>query len=175
MNIIKNDKVVLVNEFESLKVVGQMFEVANIVPGGSVILRDYRTKVAACAISVNDIDKYFKKLDDVFGWTKWTRIADPMGDMIAEYRTNQKKVEVRIPNDMLDDNIGSNGRVIRSTATCSQGDEFNLSFGIQLAYMRCERKYLKMRNKYHINKSNDCKARLAENKNITSKMIASLN
>ena len=108
MNIIKNDKVVLVNEFESLKVVGQMFEVANIVPGGSVILRDYRTKVAACAINVNDIDKYFKKLDDVSGWTKWTRIADPMGDMIAEYRTNQKKVEVRIPNDMLDDNIGSN-------------------------------------------------------------------
>lgn len=67
-------------------------------------------------------------------WTKWTPMKQG-NEVVAFYRTNQKKVEVRLPL--------SN---IRAVATCN-GDEFDLHFGIQLAYARCEQKLLKNKQK----------------------------
>lgn len=175
MNIIKNDRVILIKEMDSLKIVGQEFEVANIIRDDTIVLRDAKSKTAVCSIDIESFDEYFAKQEVKMGWTKWTRIVDPDGNMIAEYRTNQKKVEVRIPNNMIDSDIGSNGRVIHSTATCSQGDEFNLSFGIQLAYLRCERKWLKLKQESYLKRAKVCESKLVETKDIMNKMVASLN
>ena len=177
MNIVKGDKLVLIREMDRLKTIGQMYEVANITDT-NVVLRDATTKIAVCSVEFNVIDSYFAKKEDANGWTEWTRITDPDGSMIAEYRTNFKHVEVRIPNDMLG---YPNGKAIRSTAMCSQGDEFNLAFGIRLAYIRCEQKYLRNEvseidsviESLEKDKS-DCESRIVNNKSIIKKLLAQL-
>lgn len=177
MNIIRNDRVVLIKEMESLKQVGNAFEVANILDD-AIVLRDADTKIAVASVDIKEFDQYFKKVDEVEGWTAWSRMINPVGDMIAEYRTNFKKVEVRITNDMLG---YPNQKVIRSTATCSQCDEFDISFGIHLAYLRCEQKYLKNEiDEYDLllneitDQKNVCESKLVQNKSIMKKMLSSL-
>lgn len=177
MNIIKGDKVIQIKELEKVNLIGNMFEVANFTET-AVIIRDAVSKIAVCSVGIDEFDQYFKKADEVNGWTNWTQMVDPLDNMIAEYRTNQKKVEVRIMNNMLG---YPNNKVIRSTATCSKGDEFNLSFGIQLAYLRCERKYLQNEiDEYDelisdaVKQKKECKSRLVENKSIIKKMLSTL-
>lgn len=130
MFILRNDKVVLIKEFGELKIVGETFEIANITDT-AVVLRDARNKIAVGAIDIAVFDQYFKKPEEVKGWTSWQRLVDQLGNTIAFYRTNQKKVQVRTTED------------IRAEATCNKCDEFNLAFGIRLAMTRCELKMLK--------------------------------
>lgn len=130
MFILRNDKVILIKEFGELKVVGETFEIANITDT-AVVLRDAKNKIAVGAIDIAVFDQYFKKPEEVKGWTPWGRVVDQLGNTIAFYRTNQKKVQVRTPEG------------IRAEATCNKCDEFNLAFGIRLAMTRCEVKMLK--------------------------------
>lgn len=129
-SVLRNDKVVLIKEYENFKVVGKVFEVANITDT-SIVLRDVNTKIAIGSISIDDFDMYFKKGTDKRSWTPWTHIKDGKGDLIAFYRTNYKKVQVRTLDGY------------RSESSCNKKeDEFNLFFGINLAYMRCKQKRL---------------------------------
>lgn len=146
MNIVKNDKIILVKEFGNLKMVGECYEVGNITET-SVIVRDVKTKVAMCAIDIDDFPNYFEKSEDMTGWTNWQKFVDFNGNTVGFYKTNFKRVQVKL----VENNT-------RSMATCSRGDEFNLHFGIQLAYMRCL-------NKAYIKKEKVCENEL---KNIRS-------
>lgn len=129
MNIMRNDKVVLIKAMDALKKVGETFEVANITET-KIILRDVNNKVAVGAIGIDDFEIYFKKAEEVSGWTQWEKLTDRVGNVIAHYRTNGKKVQVRTPDGY------------RAETTCNKGDDFNLFFGIQLAYNRCLMKSL---------------------------------
>lgn len=163
MNIVRNDKVVLIKEMESIKLVGETFEVANIVDT-SVILRDPNSKVAVGAIDICDFEKHFKKPEEVHHWTDWNRLLGGNGsdDIVAYYRTKHNKVQVRLPNG------------IRSEANCNKGDEFNLFFGIQLAYERCLNKVWKKMEAEYESALNRVRADMIESKNRMKKMINNL-
>ena len=133
MNILKNDKVVQTKEYKELKTVGTAYEVANFVDN-FVILRDAKTKVAVGAIELKDFEECFKKLDEAVKaktWTKWKSLVDRNGNEFAFYRTNFKKVQVRIFDDTT------------AEACCHRDDEFDLYFGIQVAYERAQIKSCK--------------------------------
>lgn len=177
MNIVKYDKLVLVKDMDGLKV-GETYKVSNITDTYAVVCNDYSDD-AICSVDIADLDTYFAKKDDASGWTKWTPMINPVGDTIAEYRTNFKHVEVRILNNMLD---YPNGKVIRSTAMCSQGDDFDLAFGIHLAYLRCEQKYLQNEIDEcsavidEVQEHMDmCESRMVNNKSVMKRMLESVN
>lgn len=136
MNIMRNDKVILTKPMGNLQVVGETFEIANVTET-AVVLRNARNKVAVGAIGIAEFEQYFKKPEEVKGWTPWQRLLDGIGNTVAFYRTNWKKVQVRTPDG------------VRAEATCNKCDEFNLYFGISIAMNRCELKILKqMRSDY---------------------------
>ena len=166
MNIIRNDKVVLVKEFEGMTNVGATYEVAN-VTDSFVVLRDITNKIAAGAIDLRAFDRYFKKRENVKGWTKWQGISDPSGNLFAFYRTNFKHVEVRM---MTSDSKES----YRARATCCKEDNFHLSFGIRLAYARCMDKVLNKLECNYQEKLKQIQSEIAENKNQIKKMLHSL-
>lgn len=62
-SIFRNDKVALLKEYEVLKQVGEIYEVANITTD-MVVLRDITTKIAVGAIKIEDFDKYFEKVEN---------------------------------------------------------------------------------------------------------------
>lgn len=130
MNIMRNDKVILTKAMGNLQVVGETFEVANVTET-AVILRNASNKIAVGAVDIAVFDQYFKKPEEVKGWTAWKRLVDQLGNTIAFYRTNWKKVQVRTADGM------------RGEATCNKCDEFNLYFGLNIAMKRCEVKVLK--------------------------------
>ena len=123
----QNEKGRRVKELENLTV-GEVYEVANIVED-SIVIRDSRSKVAVGILNIKDIDKYFVKPEEMRNWTPWVGFTVSDSGMTAFYRTNMKKVEVRY-----------NG--YKSAAYCNKVDDFNLYFGIDLAYRRCCNKIL---------------------------------
>ena len=136
MNIMRNDKVILTKAMGNLQIVGETFEVANVTET-AVILRNASNKIAVGAVDIATFDQYFKKPEEVKGWTPWQRLVDQLGNTIAFYRTNWKKIQVRTPDG------------VRGEATCNKCDEFNLYFGLNIAMKRCEIKVLsKIRSDY---------------------------
>ena len=129
MNIMRNDKVVLVKGMDSFKKVGETYEVANITET-KIVLREVTSKVAVGAVDIDAFETHFKKPEEVSGWTQWEKLVDRTGNVVAHYRTNGKKVQVRTPDGY------------RAETTCHNADDFNLFFGIQLAYNRCIEKCL---------------------------------
>lgn len=133
MAFFRGDKVVLTNTFGKLNQIGNIFEIADITTNNKIIIRDATSKIAIAAIDVDDLEKYFRTTESVKNiWTKWNHIIDCDDSIIGIYRTNFKKVEVRV-ND-------SKGNRITGRAFCCKDDTFNLAFGIRLAYMRAIRK-----------------------------------
>lgn len=166
MIILKNDKVVLIKEFGNLQTVGETYEVANITDT-AIVIRDVSTKIAVGAVDISDFYKYFKKPDEVKGWTEWKEIRDADDDIFF-YRTNQKRVQVK----SLDN--------IRAESSCNQkdNDEFNLHFGLTLAYLKCKNKTLKQDEenvKDYIKRLNkeleNIYSKMAENKNQIKRMM----
>lgn len=129
MNIMRNDKVVLIKGMDGFKKVGETFEIANITDT-KIILREVTSKVAVGAIDIDAFEAHFKKAEEVSGWLSWENLVDRTGNVVAHYRTNGKKVQVRTPDGY------------RAETTCHNADDFNLFFGIQLAYNRCVMKSL---------------------------------
>jgi len=127
MSILKGERLVLIKEFGHLTV-GETYEVANILED-SIVLREVRSKIAVGVVNIKDIDKYFMKPEVVRSWTPWTGFTVNDSGMTAFYRTNFKKVEVRY-----------NG--YKAAAYCNKVDDFDLYFGIDLAYRRCANKIL---------------------------------
>ena len=168
MNIIKDDKVVMIEGLEYINFIGETFEVANI--GDTyVVLRDPETKVAVCSVDINDFDKHFEKQEYIEGWTQWKELVDSDYNVYAWYRSRPKKGKVEVKM-----RYGQTDTFIRKSASCSQGDVFNLEFGIRLAMLRCQKESYK-RNKIIMEDSAKYyEALLVENKNETNAMIASL-
>ena len=164
MNIIRGDKVILMQEVENLKQVGEAFEVANVLDN-AVVLRDVKSKVAIGSIDIAMFDQYFKKPEEVKGWTPWQHLLDASGFTVAFYRSNLKqgKVQVRTADN------------VRSEASCHRDDVFNLRFGIDMAYTRCKIKALsKLKADYETSLSaisND----LSTYESKVDRMIKSLN
>lgn len=125
--IFRNDRVILMKEYDKLKAVGETFEVAN-VTNTSVVLRHPVTKVAVGAVDIKDFYNYFTK--EIQGWTDWTVLVINGGQTVGWYRTNGKKVQVKT-------NDGE-----RAEATCNKTDRFNLYLGVNLAFSRCHKKFL---------------------------------
>lgn len=163
MNILKNDKFMLIEAIERLNKVGEIYEVGN-VTNTSIVMRDAKTKVAIGAVDIDDFSKYFKKPEEVKTWTKWCAMTNPLGEIIAFYRTNGKKVQVR--NNHL--------KTVRGEASCCKDDEFNLAFGIRLAYARCLDKELTAVEKDFESSLKDVRSRRIDNQRDIKKMIRSL-
>lgn len=126
--IFRNDKVVLIKEFDEMSTVGQEYEVANITDA-AVVLRDTTTKIAVGAICIDDFDKYFAKSLKAKKWTAWTKLI-VNDNSVVFYRTNGVKVQVKSVSNVI------------GTACCNSGDIFNLYIGIRIAYLRMQNKIL---------------------------------
>ena len=157
------DKVILTKELnEKFKQVGEEFEIANILEHG-FMLRNAKTKVAIGVINFEDFEKYFVHEKKFNGWTNWTPLVGFDGQTDAFYRTNRKKVQVKFLTDK-----------VRGECCCNNEDEFNLSFGIQLAYLRCLNKARAKQKAELEEKLNMVEHEIAENKTIIKKMVNSL-
>ena len=161
--VLKFDRVILIKELnEKLKQVGDAFEIANILDG-SFLLRSAKTKIAIGVVSFEDFENHFVHEENFNGWTNWTPLVGFDGQSDAFYRTNRKKIQVKFLTDK-----------VRAESGCCKDDDFNLGFGVQLAYLRCLNKArTKQRIKLEEN-LNMVEHEIAENESIMKKMINSL-
>ena len=170
MSIIIGDKVVMVNEMDGMSLIGETFEVAGIVDG-SIILCDPANDTCICAVKIEEFDSYFKKPGNIKGWTKWSYMKDADGNIFAfyRYRPEKGKVEVKLADGetMLNKSHG-----VRCSATCSQGDIFNLEFGVRLALQRCYKKHHERNAKMLMESAEYYKSLAADCKNKNNAMIA---
>lgn len=161
--VLKFDRVVLVRELnDKFKKVGEVFEVANILDN-SFLLRDAKTRVALGVVSFRDFEDCFVSEPNYTGWTPWVSFAGYDGQSDCMYRTNRKKVQIKFLTSK-----------VRGEACRSKGDDFNLSFGIQLAYLRALNKALEQQKVKHEEELNWINRDIADNENILKKMINSL-
>lgn len=168
-SVFVNDKVVLLREYDQLKQVGDTFEVANFTDK-MVVLRNAKTKVAVCALPTADFFEYFEKQEDVgFKFTPWSTLIDATtGGVLGTYRTNHKKVQVMLP-------IEYKGSYIRAEASCNKGDNFDLWFGIRLAYARAKVKaYEKIIFPEQAEEYKRSRSDYKQTKNAIKNMMASL-
>lgn len=160
---LKFDRVVLTKELnDKIKKVGEVFEIANILDD-SFLLREAKTKLAVGVIKFYDFDKYFVHEENFVGWTKWQKFVGYDGQSDCMYRTNGKKVQVKF----LTDNV-------RAESCCHRKDDFNLSFGIQLAYLRCLTKAMNKKAGEYQEKLHKLNEEILDNIAIEKKMINSL-
>lgn len=163
MATLKYDRVILIKELnEKFRKVGDVFEIANILDN-ALLLRDSRTKVALGIISFEELEEYFTHEPNHKGWTNWTPLVGFDGQNDASYRTNGKKVQVRFLTNK-----------VRAEACCCRDDDFNLTFGLRVAYLRCLNKALEKQKHEHEEKLKMIKHDIAENEMIMKKMINSL-
>lgn len=161
--ILKFDRVVLTKELnDKIKKVGDVFEIANILDN-SFLLREAKSKVAVGVIDFEDFDKHFIPEPNYKGWTRWTQFSGYDGQSDCFYRTNHKKVQVKFVTDN-----------VRAEACCCKNDEFNLSFGVQLAYLRCLNKAMAKKSDELQEEMNRLNKEIYENLKIERKMINSL-
>lgn len=161
--ILKYDRVILTKELnEKIKRVGDVFEIANILDN-TFILRDGKTRVAVGIVSFEDFDKHFVHEENFKGWTKWAPLVGFDGQSDCIYRTNRKKTQVKF--------LTSN---VRAESCCCKDDDFNLSFGIETAYLRCLNKArLKQKAEYE-EKIKILDREITENEHVLKMMINSL-
>lgn len=167
--VLKYDRIILTKELnEKFNQVGEVFEIASIL-NNSFMLRDARSKIALGVVSFDDFDRCFVKQDEASGWTPWTQFIGIDGQTDAFYRTNFKKVQVRFLTDK-----------VRAESSCNLkfNDEFNLFFGLQIAYLRCCNKaLLKRKRELEAEFETELKRIVCEttdNNKIMEKMINSL-
>lgn len=160
---LKFDKVILTKEMnEKFKQVGETFEVANVLED-SFLLRNAKTKLAIGVVNFNDLESYFVHEDNFKGWTEWTPLIGFNGQSDALYRTNRKKTQVKFLTNKF-----------RAECCCCKDDDFNLGFGIQLAYLRCLNK-ARENQKIKLEKELEfVNHEIAENQTIMKKMVNSL-
>lgn len=161
--VLKFDKVILTKELnEKFKKVGEVFEVANILDGG-FLLRETGSKIAVGVINFEDFEKNFVKYGELNGWTPWTPIVGLDGQTDVVYRTNHKKVQVRFLKDK-----------VRAEASCNPLDDFNLFFGIDIAYIRCRNKVLLRRKAAYEEALNAINTEIVDNNKTIKNMLSKL-
>lgn len=161
MAVLKYDRVILTKPLDNkMNMVGEAYEVAAVTEG-SFVMRDARTKVAVGVISLEEFNDYFEKPHDIKGWTDWVKFTDKDGDA-AFYKTNFRKVMVKCGNT-------------KAVASCNLAeDEFNLHFGIKVAYGRCFNKMLKKEKEECEKRLKDINSEMKDNIVLLRNMIASL-
>lgn len=167
---LKFDKVVLIKELnEKFCKIGEVFEIANILEN-SFLLRDAKTRVAIGLVGFEDFENCFVHEENYKGWTPWIQFNGLNGQNDCFYKTNRKDVEVKFITDK-----------VRAKSFIHKDDEFNLSFGLNLAYLRCTNKVLEKKKAMHeeeLIKHKEELARInneiADNKKTIQKMISSL-
>lgn len=163
MTVLKYDKVILKTALnEKFKRVGEPFEVANVLDKG-FMLRDAKTKVALGVVSFEDFEKHFVKEEDFKGWTPWTSFVGIDGQTDALYRTNGKRVQVKFLIDK-----------VRAEACCNTVNDFDLFFGLQIAYTRCHNKALVKRKHKLEAELKRINIEIADNEKTLKSMINSL-
>ena len=159
----KFDKVILTKELNNkFKQVGEEFEVANILEN-SFVLRNAKTKVAIGVVSFKDFERCFVHEKQFKGWTPWQQLIGFDGQTDAFYKTNRKKVRVKFITDK-----------VMGESCCTRGDDFSLSFGIQLAYLRALNKAREIQKADLEETLKSVEHEIAENKTIIKKMVNSV-
>lgn len=97
------------------------------------------------------------------GWTRWTTMTGFDGHNDCVYRSNGKKVQIKF--------LTSN---VRAEACCCKDDDFNLAFGLNLAYLRAMNKALTKKRIELEEELNSVEHDIARNKTIMKKMVNSL-
>lgn len=161
---LKYDRVILTKELnDKFRKVGEVFEIASILNDSAFLLRDANTKIALGVVSFKDFEKHFVHEGNFTGWTDWTPIIGYNGQSDSMYKTNRRKIIVKFLTDK-----------VRGESCCNKADEFNLQFGIQLAYLRCLNKaYLKKATEYE-EKLKKIDSEMIDNLRTIKKMINSL-
>lgn len=161
--VLKFEKCILVKELnERFRQVGEVFEVASVLDN-SFVLRNAKTKVAVGVVSFEDFERCFTKEAKLNGWSPWTGLAGLDGRTDAYYRTNGRRVEVRFVTDK-----------VRATSCCHSLDDFNMFFGIQIAYFRAENKVLTKKVKEYKEKLLKASNDIESNNQAIRHMIESL-
>lgn len=134
-SVFRGTKIILIKKFENLNKMGKVYEVGD-VSNSMVIIREVDSKAAVGAVTFEDFDNHFEVVKSNNKFTKWETFADGFGNVIGAYRTNQKKVQVKLFTNV--EIFGNQMTVseIRTEASCHKGDTFNLYFGLQLAFLR---------------------------------------
>ena len=161
--VLNYDRVILTKELnEKIKKVGEVFEIANTFDD-SFLLRDGKTRVAIGVVSFEDFESHFVHEENYKGWTNWIPITGFDGHSDVFYKTNRRKVIVKFLTDK-----------VRAEACCAKEDEFNLSYGVQLAYLRCLNKALQKKKDEYEKAIGDITLEMSDNNNIIKRMIGSL-
>lgn len=161
MTLFVGDSLVLITPYECLQNIGITYEVADI-RAGLVILKDPISRRAICGIPIETIFDYFKKPENVRKWTSWSVMTDDRGNVIGYYRTNGRKVQYRA----LDG--------VRSEACCHRMDQFNIGFGLRLAYLRADAKRVIAKMDEIDKEMTECKSKLSSINQEQKHMIAFL-
>lgn len=162
--VLKFDRVVLTKELnDKIKKVGDVFEIANILDN-SFLLREAKSKVAVGVINFDDFDKHFVPEENFKGWTQWVQFVGFDGQNDTYYRTNRRKIQVKFLTNK-----------VRGEACCCKDDEFNLHFGLQLAYFRCLNKAMAKKINKLQEEIHSLDKEIYDNIKIEKKMINSLN
>ena len=161
---LKFDRVILVKELnEKFCKIGEAFEVANILNDNSFLLRDAKTRVALGVVSFSDFENCFVHESNFSGWTKWQQFNGFDNQNDCFYKTNLKDVEVKFVTDK-----------VRAKSFLHKDDEFNLSFGLNMAYLRCVNKALEKKKARYEEELNRINGEMADNERTIQKMINSL-
>lgn len=168
---LKFDRCILIKELnDKFRKVGEVFEIANVLEN-SFLLRDSKTKLAIGVVSFDDFEKCFVHESNYDNkWTSWQQFSGFDGQTDCFYKTNRKDIEVKFLTDK-----------VRAKSFLHKSDEFNLSFGLNVAYLRCLNKALEKKKATYeeelsrineeLNKINN---EIADNKKSIQKMINSL-
>lgn len=160
---LKFDRVILVKELnEKFKKVGDTFEIANVLDN-SFVLRDANTRTAIGVVNFEDFDHHFVHEENFKGWTNWTPFVGFDGHSDVFYRTNRKKTQVKFLTSK-----------VRAESCCSKVNEFNLAYGVQMAYLRCLNKANLKKKAELENELKIINNDIAENETILKKMVNSL-
>ena len=160
---LKYDRVVLVKELnDKIKKVGECYEIANVLED-SFLLREAKTRVAVGVISFTDFEKHFVHEENFQGWTNWMPITGFDGQSDILYRTNRRRVQCRFITNK-----------VRAESCCHDDDEFDLSFGLRIAYLRCLNKALTKQKTEYKEKLKAINNEIADNKGLIRRMLDSL-
>ena len=159
---LKFSRVVLIKELnDKIKKVGELYEIANVLED-SFVLREAKSKVAVGVINFSDFEKHFVHEENFRGWTKWVPLVGFDGQSDAYYRTNKRKTQVRFLTDKV---MGE------SFTNRKDEDEFNLHFGLNLAYLRARNKALAKKKEEYEQELKKIDIELIDNKKTIEDMI----
>ena len=164
MATLKYDRVILTKELnEKFCKVGEIFEVANILDDNTFLLRDAKTKLAIGVISYKELGQYFVHELNYKGWSQWTPLVGFDGQSDVFYRSNKKKVQVKFITDK-----------VRAESSRHKEDEFNLYFGIRLAYLRALNKAYSKKKAMLEEELKEIDREMIDNERTMQKMVNAL-